>query len=713
VILKQFGWSTIGVLHANDAYANAYAEGLRQSTNITVAVAASFEVGQPDTFASALDTIQVARVNIIVAIVFDGDAVEMLQQAEALGIYGPNFAWITTDATTLTGAIAAAPGGDTATARRLLDGMLNFYVSPQGASGYERFSSAWRSAEPSDCANDVFEASAVDGLFEDTFPVAAYAYDCVVALAAAAARARGGPSNSSALHEELLGVAFEGASGEVHFDGSGDRAQASVNYVLYNWHAVQAQSTLNQSLVATLNGGLFRRTPTAIRWPGGGPQPRDRFDDDVATFLPQGLTWPAVAITATCIVMGVGFAMWTVYKRHSRVVKSAQPGFLCAIILGSLISLSSIFPAAIDHRGFGTAQDEGARFAALDLGCNLQAGLYAVGFMITFSSLLTKLWRITRLVNNVTVAGKQLVSGRVLATISIALVISQVIVVLLMWSTAPLYFRVTVERVHGFAVNSYGTCDITEGQPTAVYLLLTLGAQMLLLVYANVLCYQARRIPSEYAETKYVAFACANHLQTKAFAILAAAFTYNEPEVTFTVKWLALTVSDFGTLCLIFLPKMWMLHQDGSAMMVHAKDRLREAAAAAWSAKEEKSEKATRRRERRNTHTSDSCTCGTAAISSSQATIPEDSSNRNSDDSPRRYPYDSRAASSAVSLPSESPRDRGGETPSAGVHVADTDLETASEESSVASEESDSVVINMNEEPSTAPTTVPAPPAME
>jgi len=286
-------------------------------------------------------------------------------------------------------------------------------------------------------------------------------------------------------------------------------------------------------------------------------------------------------------------------------------------------------------------------------------------------------------------------------------------VVLLMWSTAPLYFRVTVERVHGFAVNSYGTCDITEGQPTAVYLLLTLGAQMLLLVYANVLCYQARRIPSEYAETKYVAFACANHLQTKAFAILAAAFTYNEPEVTFTVKWLALTVSDFGTLCLIFLPKMWMLHQDGSAMMVHAKDRLREAAAAAWSAKEEKSEKATRRRERRNTHTSDSCTCGTAAISSSQATIPEDSSNRNSDDSPRRYPYDSRAASSAVSLPSESPRDRGGETPSAGVHVADTDLETASEESSVASEESDSVVINMNEEPSTAPTTVPAPPAME
>merc|ERR1712216_448583 len=104
----------------------------------------------------------------------------------------------------------------------------------------------------------------------------------------------------------------------------------------------------------------------------------------------------------------------------------------------------------------GRDRPQGARFPALDLGCNLQAGLYAVGFMITFSSLLTKLWRITRIVNNVTVAGKKLISSRMLATFAVTLVASQAIVVVLMWTTAPLYFRLTVERVHGFAVNSYG-----------------------------------------------------------------------------------------------------------------------------------------------------------------------------------------------------------------------------------------------------------------
>lgn len=133
-MLKEYGWSTIGVLHANDAYANAYAEGLRQSTDMTVALASSFEIGQSDTFGNALDAIKVSRVNIIVAIVFYGDAVLMLKQAEALGIYGAGYAWITTDATTVGGAVAAAPDGDVATARRLLSSVLNFYVSPEGSA---------------------------------------------------------------------------------------------------------------------------------------------------------------------------------------------------------------------------------------------------------------------------------------------------------------------------------------------------------------------------------------------------------------------------------------------------------------------------------------------------------------------------------------------------------------------------------------------------
>ena len=83
-----------------------------------------------------------------------------------------------------------------------------------------------QTSAPTDCPNDVFDASSVDGLFGGTpFPVAAYAYDCVIALASAATRTPGGPTNATGLHEQLLDTQFDGASGEVHFDASGDRAQ--------------------------------------------------------------------------------------------------------------------------------------------------------------------------------------------------------------------------------------------------------------------------------------------------------------------------------------------------------------------------------------------------------------------------------------------------------------------------------------------------------
>ena len=143
------------------------------------------------------------------------------------------------------------------------------------------------------------------------------------------------------------------------------------------------------------------------------------------SFYRRSLVWSAVAITTLCIIVGVGFAIWTVTNRKSRVVKVAQPGFLCAIVVGSLLSLSSIFPAAIDSRSYGTPQDESSRFSSLDRGCNQQAWTYSVGFMITFASLLTKLWRVTRIVNTTTV-GQKFLSSRALTLLAASLVGVQV-----------------------------------------------------------------------------------------------------------------------------------------------------------------------------------------------------------------------------------------------------------------------------------------------
>ena len=82
------------------------------------------------------------------------------------------------------GVAAGIPAEETA---QLLNGMLNFYGSPEASAGYARFQADWPThAGTGDCANTFFDADAIDGLWTtEAWNVAAFAYDCVVAFAAA------------------------------------------------------------------------------------------------------------------------------------------------------------------------------------------------------------------------------------------------------------------------------------------------------------------------------------------------------------------------------------------------------------------------------------------------------------------------------------------------------------------------------------------------
>ena len=97
--------------------------------------------------------------------------------------------------------------------------------------GRHALADAWRAASPAACANDLFDASLVmDGGEPD--PMAPFAYDAVVALAVALDRAADA-SNGTAVLDELRGVSWEGASGQVRFDAAtGDRAADSVHYMV-------------------------------------------------------------------------------------------------------------------------------------------------------------------------------------------------------------------------------------------------------------------------------------------------------------------------------------------------------------------------------------------------------------------------------------------------------------------------------------------------
>lgn len=79
-----------------------------------------------------------------------------------------------------------------------------------------------------------------------------------------------------------------------------------------------------------------------------------------------------------------------------------------------------------------------------------------------------------------------------------------------------------------------------------------------------------------YAETKYVAFAIVAHLQTKLIFILAAVFSFGSPIIFFLVKLLTLTASDLGTMLLLIVPKMAVVHTT-KGLDGHVKQRMQAA----------------------------------------------------------------------------------------------------------------------------------------
>jgi len=194
-----------------------------------------------------------------------------------------------------------------------------------------------------------------------------------------------------------------------------------------------------------------------------------------------------------------------------------------------------------------------------------------------------------RIVNNTSVTLKKMPEWQ-LWSIAMTPFLVQLGIVLAWWQLAPLRWVVTTDVENDVGLlQQHGSCVISSdvsGEATAslgiIFLALSIGVQLGLLLIGNFLCFLARGIPTEYAETKYIAFTMASHLQTKLFALLAGSFIYNLPYVLFIVKVLVVFISDIGTLIFIFAPKMYMLCREGEEGMAAAGMQLRAYAAKRW-----------------------------------------------------------------------------------------------------------------------------------
>ena len=269
-------------------------------------------------------------------------------------------------------------------------------------------------------------------------------------------------------------------------------------------------------------------------------------------YLSTALQYSGWALAGLGMLTSLYFAYWSYSRRNERVVRASQPSFLIMICVGVFIMVTSIIPMGIDNQNFSVE--------TCDIACILIPWLYSIGFVISFSALFSKTWRVNKILNNPDKFRKLKVTPRdVIAPFIILMSIN--VIVLMVWTIVePLKWEIKtkgdVDLLQLKEPETYGICVGESLERTLLFAGIIAAVDISSLVFANIQAYQCRNISVEYSESQWIAIAMVSIMQVLFIGIPLMVLVIDEPEPQFFVRVGIVFVTSMSTLLLIFLPKV-------------------------------------------------------------------------------------------------------------------------------------------------------------
>lgn len=239
------------------------------------------------------------------------------------------------------------------------------------------------------------------------------------------------------------------------------------------------------------------------------------------------------AINAACCVC---LCIWVAVKNDTPQIKGAQPFFLYLILLGCLVSSSTILALSQENTSAG---------------CTMFPALYSIGFCITFGSLFSKILRVHLIFKSAKKLQKKQVTVTQTATVIASLIAVDIAILAIWMAQDPLKWvrEIKSKDVFGHVLSSAGYCH----SPTAgTYIGLIAALHFAVLTYASYLCYKTRHIPSRFAEGKYLSLAMASNLEVMLLGVPVLIIVGNQPSTGFFVRSAIIFLNDFAVLGFIF-----------------------------------------------------------------------------------------------------------------------------------------------------------------
>jgi len=251
------------------------------------------------------------------------------------------------------------------------------------------------------------------------------------------------------------------------------------------------------------------------------------------TATEQGIVIVAGIGVLMCIALMALFAAW----RDRPQIIAASLLFVELIIFGAAMLYSSLFFWVLETT---TAM------------CNLRYWLSGIGFVLMFSALLTKTWRVWKIFHDHSLKILKLNNAYLLRIMAVAIGIE--VVVLTVWSAAftPRVKTVVVDEYR--PVLNYRTCACDSSLPFAVVLIMYKG---LLIVAGIVLGFWSRKVRSEYNESKFILIAMYNITFAALILLVLFAIDISDRTIDFLIRSIAILWGITATLSILLIPKIY------------------------------------------------------------------------------------------------------------------------------------------------------------
>lgn len=410
----------IVVINVNDAYGNAYAEGLRLAAQAHAPGMKIIQLPLDDgknAMADVVTRVKESEYRYVFALLFTKTAHDdLLEEAYRQGVAGTGVHnWFFADTFSdvgLEGRVVER-GSPLHLAYRGT-GMIVFSGGIPGIPGYDNLLSKVRqlkNQQDLDYLTTIlpkFEGE-TPFLFDDDFLdpytdiVLSFQYEAAVLVGLSACEAAGSDLILTGRdhYESLVHTRFAGVLSDVELvANTGSRDPSATFFTVTNF--------VEQDVAGDRESVKFHGVITDGYRNGEWTQITDYILNDGTTNVPPDLPpvnvdmnyvssavrGVALAFCAIAVLLSIGLALWTYAHQKTRVVRASQPFFLYLICVGTSILALSLIPLSMDH---GVASIDGCTVT-----CNALIWLLALGCAIIFSALFTKTYRINKILTSST-----------------------------------------------------------------------------------------------------------------------------------------------------------------------------------------------------------------------------------------------------------------------------------------------------------------------